>query len=210
MAPRVAGPGYDWTFGQTEKALRELVDLVRPGGGGQGDLLAERVEPPPVQVRCKSADALDHLEDGSVDLVVMDPLYYDNVMYAELSDFFSVWLKRTARLVFPDLFRMRLTDKEREAVANPARFRSERGARERAHADYRERMPPCVPASGAARADRAPADRPGRVGAPSARGSGAPRCRGAPRHGPVEAAPRGRAPPGPRVCPHRLPAPRGE
>ena len=53
--------------------------------------------------------------------VVMDPPYYDNVMYAELSDFFYVWLKRTAGYVFPELFRRRLTDKDNEAVANPHR-----------------------------------------------------------------------------------------
>ena len=35
---------------------------------------------------------------------MMDPPYYDNVMYAELSDFFYVWLKRTAGHVVPELF----------------------------------------------------------------------------------------------------------
>ena len=70
----------------------------------------------------------------------MDPPYYDNVMYAELSDFFYVWLKRTAGRVFPELFRRRLTDKEAEAVANPARFRGEQGARALAGRDYRDRM----------------------------------------------------------------------
>ena len=48
--------------------------------------------------------------------------YYDNVMYAELSDFFYVWLKRTAGHVFPELFTRTLTDKQNEAVANPAKF----------------------------------------------------------------------------------------
>ena len=70
----------------------------------------------------------------------MDPPYYDNVMYAELSDFFYVWLKRTAGHVFPELFRRQLTDKENEAVANPAKFRDEKGARALAGQDYRERM----------------------------------------------------------------------
>ena len=70
----------------------------------------------------------------------MDPPYYDNVMYAELSDFFYVWLKRTAGHVFPELFRRLLTDKENEAVANPAKFRGEKGARALAGQDYQERM----------------------------------------------------------------------
>ena len=84
----------------------------------------DRAAPPPVTITCKSGDSLDHLAAGSVDAVVMDPPYYDNVMYAELSDFFYVWLKRTAGRVFPELFRRRLTDKDAEAVANPARIRA--------------------------------------------------------------------------------------
>jgi hypothetical protein len=96
--------------------------------------------PPPVAITCKSADALDHIDDESVDVVVMDPPYYDNVMYAELSDFFYVWLKRTAGYVFPEFFTRPLTDKENEAVANPAKFKGEKGAKNLAYLDYRERM----------------------------------------------------------------------
>ena len=84
--------------------------------------------------------SLDHIDDGSIDAVVMDPPYYDNVMYAELSDFFYVWLKRTAGHVFPELFRRQLTDKENEAVANPAKFAGQTGARALAGNDYQQRM----------------------------------------------------------------------
>ncbi len=101
---------------------------------------AKRFDPPSVVVTCKSGDALDHIEDGSVDVVVMDPPYYDNVMYAELSDFFYVWLKRTAGYVFPEYFTRPLTDKENEAVANPAKFKGQKGAKDLAYIDYRERM----------------------------------------------------------------------
>ena len=97
-------------------------------------------QPPPVTITCKSADSLDHISNASIDVIVMDPPYYDNVMYAELSDFFYVWLKRTAGHVFPELFRRQLTDKESEAVANPARFAGEKGARALAGRDYQERM----------------------------------------------------------------------
>ena len=61
-------------------------------------------------------------------------------MYAELSDFFYVWLKRTAGHVFPELFRRHLTDKDAEAVANPAKFRGQQAARALAGRDYQERM----------------------------------------------------------------------
>ena len=141
MAPLIAGLGYDWAIGQTAKCIGELVALVRPGAtDANANLFAPADEPPPVTITCKPGDNLDHLADGGIDAVVMDPPYYDNVMYAELSDFFYVWLKRTAGHVFPELFRRRLTDKDNEAVANPARFQGQKGARALAGRDYQERM----------------------------------------------------------------------
>ena len=110
------------------------------GRGGQPEAAKQDPPLPPVTITCKPGDSLDHLGDGSIDAVVMDPPYYDNVMYAELSDFFYVWLKRTAGRVFPELFRRQLTDKENEAVANPAKYRGEKGARALAGQDYQERM----------------------------------------------------------------------
>ena len=147
MAPLVVGLGYDWAIKQTAKCIKELINLIHPEQVPTGDLLdaaepksARSASPPPVTITCKSADSLDHLADGSIDAVVMDPPYYDNVMYAELSDFFYVWLKRTAGHLFPELFRRQFTDKENEAVANPAKFSGQTGARALAGKDYQERM----------------------------------------------------------------------
>jgi adenine-specific DNA methylase len=114
---------------------------LKNGNSAQGELLGGGgYVPPPVTITCRSADQLDHIADESVDVVVMDPPYYDNVMYAELSDFFYVWLKRTAGHVFPELFRSVLTNKDAEAVANPAKFQGQKGARALAARDYQERM----------------------------------------------------------------------
>ena len=144
MVPLIVGLGKDWAIGQTAKCIKELVALVCPGAETSDDLFkdsnAEAHIPPSLTITCKSADSLDHIADDSIDAVVMDPPYYDNVMYAELSDFFYVWLKRTAGHVFPELFRRQLTDKDNEAVANPTRFRGEKGARVLAGRDYQERM----------------------------------------------------------------------
>ena len=145
MAPLIAGLGYDWAIRQTAKCVNELVTLVRPEADGENeDLFAEsgtaQFTPPPISITCKPGDSLDHIEDGSIDAVVMDPPYGANVMYAELSDFFYVWLKRTAGRVFPELFRRNLTDKENEAVANAAKFQGTKGAAALAERDYRERM----------------------------------------------------------------------
>lgn len=149
MAPLISGLGYEWVIEATSKCIAELIDLARPDvqakksrkGQQQGKLLlSENYAPPSVTVTCKSADSLDHLKDQSVDVVVMDPPYYNNVMYAELSDFFYVWLKRTAGHVYPEYFRRPLTDKENEAVANPAKFKGSKGAGALADLDYRDRM----------------------------------------------------------------------
>ena len=149
MAPLIAGAGYDWAIQQTAKCIAELVELTCPETEASGGLAFDAEPespnptpptPPPVTITCQPGHSLDHIPDGSVDAVVMDPPYYDNVMYAELADFFYVWLKRTAGHVFPDLFRRRLTNKDSEAVANPMRFRGRKGAWELAGLDYQDRM----------------------------------------------------------------------
>lgn len=147
MAPLVEGLGYDWAIDQVAKCIGELCDLLRPGqkvGKNDPTLPGFKPEssysPPITTITCKSADALDHIVDESIDLVVMDPPYYDNVMYAELSDFFYVWLKRTAGYVLPELFRHALTDKDHEAVANSAKFKGQKGAKVLAGRDYQQRM----------------------------------------------------------------------
>ena len=55
-------------------------------------------------------------------LVATDPPYYDNIGYADLSDFFYVWLRRSLSGVYPDLFSTLLTPKTAELVATPYRF----------------------------------------------------------------------------------------
>jgi putative DNA methylase len=54
-------------------------------------------------------------------LVATDPPYYDNVGYADLSDFFYVWLRRSLRSYVPDLLGTVVTPKAEELVADPHR-----------------------------------------------------------------------------------------
>ncbi|HIE18241.1 TPA: hypothetical protein EYP75_00800, partial [Candidatus Bathyarchaeota archaeon] len=63
---------------------------------------------------CKNAEHLD-LPDRSVDAVVTDPPYLDNVMYSELSDFFYVWMRLALKDRYPE-FEPVLTPKEEEIV----------------------------------------------------------------------------------------------
>ncbi|NMQ04345.1 DUF1156 domain-containing protein [Candidatus Accumulibacter phosphatis] len=61
-------------------------------------------------------------------LVSTDPPYYDNIGYADLSDFFYVWLRRSLRSVFPELFATLAVPKAEELVATPYRHGSKQKA----------------------------------------------------------------------------------
>lgn len=54
-------------------------------------------------------------------VVSTDPPYYDNIGYADLSDFFYVWLRRSLKPTFPDLFATLTAPKDEELVVTPAR-----------------------------------------------------------------------------------------
>ena len=110
--------GAAWGLSQIVDAYQGIAELVhRPGGT------------PTVTIRNGTAAHLEGVAEASVDLVCMDPPYYNNVQYAELSDYFYVWQRRTLGDLYPEFFRRRLTNKKDEAVANPARDGSEAGAK---------------------------------------------------------------------------------
>jgi putative DNA methylase len=89
---------------------------LRPGLASQGDAAAQAV---------------------SVGKVVStDPPYYDNIGYADLSDFFYVWLRRALRSQFPELFSTVTVPKAEELVATPDRH----GGSEEANAFFLDGM----------------------------------------------------------------------
>ena len=51
-------------------------------------------------------------------LIATDPPYYDNICYADLSDFFYIWQRRSLRDIYPDLYTTILTPKEKELIAS--------------------------------------------------------------------------------------------
>lgn len=55
-------------------------------------------------------------------VVSTDPPYYDNIGYADLSDFFYVWMRQALKETYPKLFRTMLVPKAEELVATPYRF----------------------------------------------------------------------------------------
>ena len=81
-----------------------------------------------VVVQQASATQLPY-SDNYFDAIFTDPPYYDNINYAELSDFFYVWLKRCLREIYPELFVTNLVSKSQEIVANPKRHESKEAAK---------------------------------------------------------------------------------
>ncbi len=123
------GLGYEWVLENTLKAYSDFHNL-------SGDSEA------PVDVFQGDAASLP-IDAESIQAIVLDPPYYDNVMYAELSDFFYVWLKQYLGDIYPDFFSRELTDKQSEAVANQAEYEDIAGdnsKRELAKNDYENKM----------------------------------------------------------------------
>lgn len=106
--------GAAWGLSQVLDAYRGIAELAENREN-------DEIQPNGIRVVNGSATNMDGVADQSVDLICMDPPYYDNVQYAELSDFFYVWQKRTLSDLYPGYFERRVTDKSSEAVANPAR-----------------------------------------------------------------------------------------
>ena len=126
----VQNGGYDWALSKVLDALKEIITLLPDNS-------------PKPTVYCGTATRIP-LKDKSVPCIVVDPPYAENVMYAEVGDFFYVWLKRLLGDIFPDAFKTNLTEKEEEAVSNPARFKGMgKSAKTLAQQDYKTKMEAC-------------------------------------------------------------------
>lgn len=135
------------TFGR--QALPMVWDYVEPNplgeasGGASGALgwITDAISIQaglvlPADVRRGSATQLPW-SNAVVDAVVSDPPYYDNVPYANISDFFFVWQKRILGSVYSEHFAGAGTPKKQELVADATRHG---GSREKAKQVYEEMM----------------------------------------------------------------------
>ena len=131
-----------WALKQLLDAYGGIAGLLEPSDGSPLLNNASGALPSPtVTVTNHNAGNLASVADSSQTLVCIDPPYYDNVMYAELSDYFYVWHKRTLGRLWPDLFADQLTNKHDEAVTNKARFaHTGRRAKTLADHDYTAKM----------------------------------------------------------------------
>jgi len=72
--------------------------------------------------KAQQCDATTSINKIAHPLISTDPPYYDNIGYADLADFFYVWLRRSLQDIYPDLFKTVLVPKAQELVATPYRF----------------------------------------------------------------------------------------
>lgn len=129
------------TFGR--QALPMVWDFAEPNpfGEASGDLIGilrkilaviSRIEGNPGVVTRGPATTLPW-PDAHFDAVITDPPYYDNVPYADISDFFYVWLKRTIGHFYPQHFAAQGTPKKSEVVADATRHGGDRDKAKRAY-----------------------------------------------------------------------------
>jgi putative DNA methylase len=108
-------------LGSSSGSFQTILDgMVRAFGGhlfNVSDVLAGKIE---------QADASTRDYSGLV--ICTDPPYYDNIDYANLSDFFYIWLRRSLMDVYPSILSTLLTPKLEELVANPVRHGGADGA----------------------------------------------------------------------------------
>ena len=116
--------GFQWAFGESNitvgsYSFESSLDVVLSNYEQLTNHL-EHVGDTPVTVQ--KGDAADMgLEEGTVDAVVVDPPYGDNIKYADLSDSLYVWLREYLSDIYRDEFQSALTDKTNEAIENPSR-----------------------------------------------------------------------------------------
>lgn len=93
---------------------------------GQVEYLASVIDFSPIDSAFGNAiqnDASSSISNENDKLVVStDPPYYDNIGYADLSDYFYIWLRSSLKDLLPDLFGTVLVPKSQELIAAPARF----------------------------------------------------------------------------------------
>lgn len=133
-----------WVLELVLDAYSDLVELVSPAGS---TLFRSDFGMPVDRLKFTQGPAqhIGSVASQSLTSIVVDPPYYRNVMYAECSDFFYVWLKRTIGDEYPTWFSAALTDKDDEAVANDARFASLGASKKKAlsDTDYEKKMQAC-------------------------------------------------------------------
>jgi putative DNA methylase len=116
-----------WDYAETNP----LCGVVTPEMAAGWVRSALEVLPGRSEGRATQLDATAAINGVKHPLICTDPPYYDNIGYADLSDFFYVWLRLSLANIYPDLFSTLLTPKVQELVATPYRFGGDKEKAER-------------------------------------------------------------------------------
>jgi putative DNA methylase len=112
-----ANNALDWIL----KFITQEFNSGLPGNPQRGSAMALPID----------AESLN----SSLDAVITDPPYFDSVPYADLSDFFYVWLKRSIGHLYPEHFSGQLTPKKSEAIMEPSRHSGNKTKAAKAYED---------------------------------------------------------------------------
>jgi putative DNA methylase len=122
-----------WDFAEGNPFSESSGNFVR-----QSELISKVLDELSAATRgiAKQADAALSVPGRSSPVYSTDPPYFDNIGYADMSDFFYVWLRRSLKSVFPELFATVTVPKTEELVATPDRH----GGKEEAEAFFLDGM----------------------------------------------------------------------
>lgn len=88
---------------------------------GKSEKVFPKDQPSAARLFQGSATSIESIDTASIDLVITDPPFGNNIQYSELADYFYVWLRLVLRERYPEVFSAELTPKAMEAVTNPVR-----------------------------------------------------------------------------------------
>ena len=114
------GIGMIWDFAETNPFSSTTQNWL-----AQVEWIAQAVEALPIRTNkgeTYQADAANTVHTDKGPVIVTDPPYYDNIHYADSSDFFYVWLRPALRNTYKDLFSGILVPKQEEMIASRFRF----------------------------------------------------------------------------------------
>jgi putative DNA methylase len=131
------------TYARQALAMKWDFSEANPFGGSSGDITIALSWITKVIEHCSKIDSPSRVvrgsamqlpfADGEFDAVITDPPYYDNITYADLSDFFYVWLRESIGRLHTEHLSAPLTPKRTEAIVSPYRHDGDRNAAKAAY-----------------------------------------------------------------------------
>ena len=103
---------FSSSSGSWQQHLKNFMDCIKSEAFNFGRISRGIVDPFNAQEDCGLRNIM----------VSTDPPYYDNIGYADLSDFFYVWMRKSLQDIYPNVFKTMVTPKKEELISNQYRF----------------------------------------------------------------------------------------